>query len=755
VPHSASESPSSIIDLRKLRLQVESLQSYAEHDLAAFEQPEHPFCYFRLPTQPLGKSDTISVTPTCTAWMSLSATHLLERALETQKLDEAREKITKDLQLACQSIFSQPWDTGKLPENNAFTVSVVARGVGFLANHGALDPTYARDLKRIRTQEQTDAPTIKLHDKTLKQILELFLGDPESLLRLEPFPASPTIAYWLVDAARKLSIELELASFQALANWAAVEFRRLFALYSMRDASTQDPINLAMAACLCSAIRKIGSKNCQASSYLQKRLFPSNRELLAGIRSFFDEQNKYGVWNKYFPIFHYPASGPNYCWHFEVLEAVIAEFPILLEDPEIIEKVQRSICWLEENRHAYLVEDKSFSGWHGGGDVVAVRQNLPESWPTCVAHIFLAGLRHELDIQLRQLVLNKYSDRVQLYDKSNVEWARYMDSSFIPAAGIPQSRCTVKKMVEEEIVRPVTGVFKSNSKLEKRHSAVLFGPPGTAKTTLCRAVAQMLGWPYLELSPSDFLGGGLDQIYSKVNEVFEDLADLWGAVVLFDEMDALVRNRDLSDEEQVENENDVENTRQSERQLDVTETLLTTSMLPKLAKLHDGARVIYFMATNFIGSFDGAIIRSGRFDLLVHLGPPSTEEKMRGIEFWFRHDRFKSESLKNQAYSEAKQILNAVLGGEPAKSQFARFTFGEVGKFFDSLRIIAGAVNTTEAIQKKGVEEIKKLIANWSGEGRKITLWEYTLATPAGGTEPKRSTELKRFLKEATRVSIQ
>lgn len=749
------DSPTRITELRKLRLQVESLQSFAGGDLAAFEQPEKPFCYFRLPTKPLSKDDEISVTPTCTTWMSLSATRLLAKKLEKSKIYEEKVKITDDLKNACARIFVEPWDTGKLPPNNAFTVSVVARGVAFLASYGALDADFACDLKRDREQEVKSPPVIKLHDKTLKEIVATFLGDPESLLRLDPFPASPTIAYWLVDAARKLSIRLDEDPFKKLANWAAVEFRRLFSLYSMQDASTMDPINLAMAACLCSAIREMWSTNTPESTHLNESLFPSTRELHAGIRSFFNEQNKYGVWEKYFPIFHYPASGPNYCWHFEVLEAVVAEFPAVLRNWEIVGKIQKSISWLEQNRHEYLAGNKTYAGWHGGGDVIAVRQNLPESWPTSVAHMFLSELQHELDKQLRQLVLEKYNDRVLFYKKDKTEWDRYMNSSFSDSAGIPPSRSTVKTIIEEEIVKPVSDTFGSSTKLEKRHSAVLFGPPGTAKTTLCRAVAQKLGWPYLELSPSDFLGGGLDQIYSKVNEVFDDLTDLWGTVVLFDEMDALVRNRDISDEDQTDGKGDDDLNKQPERQLDVTETLLTTSMLPKLAKLHDGARVIYFMATNFIGSFDGAIIRSGRFDLLVHLGPPSTEEKMRGIEFWFRHDRFKSEDDKKNAFNSATDSLKVMLESELTKSQFARFTFGEVGKFFDSLRIIAGVENTTEAIQKIGMDEISKQIANWSGQGRKITLWEYNIKTHNGGTEPKRSTELKKFLKEATRVSIQ
>ena len=56
-----------------------------------------------------------------------------------------------------------------------------------------------------------------------------------------------------------------------------------------------------------------------------------------------------------------------------------------------------------------------------------------------------------------------------------------------------------------------------------------------------------------------------------LNEVFEDLTDLFGAVILFDEMDALVQSREPGEA--------------TPRELDVTQRFLTTSMLPKLLQL--------------------------------------------------------------------------------------------------------------------------------------------------------------------------
>ena len=60
---------------------------------------------------------------------------------------------------------------------------------------------------------------------------------------------------------------------------------------------------------------------------------------------------------------------------------------------------------------------------------------------------------------------------------------------------------------------------------------------------LVRAVADRLGWPYVEITPSSFLDQGFERIFVRANEIFRDLMDLYDVVVFFDEMDALVASR--------------------------------------------------------------------------------------------------------------------------------------------------------------------------------------------------------------------
>lgn len=79
-------------------------------------------------------------------------------------------------------------------------------------------------------------------------------------------------------------------------------------------------------------------------------------------------------------------------------------------------------------------------------------------------------------------------------------------------------------------------------------------------------------------------------------------------VILFDEIDEMVRARDVEP--------------------DAFGRFLTTSMLPKLGELWKRRKVIYFIATNDIRFFDPAVTRAERFDLVIQVPPPSFERKV-------------------------------------------------------------------------------------------------------------------------------
>jgi SpoVK/Ycf46/Vps4 family AAA+-type ATPase len=176
----------------------------------------------------------------------------------------------------------------------------------------------------------------------------------------------------------------------------------------------------------------------------------------------------------------------------------------------------------------------------------------------------------------------------------------------------------------------------------------------------------------VELDPSHFLRRGLENIYSQADEIFEDLLDLSETVVFFDEMDALTQSR--------------------EGGIDVTRQFLTTSMLPKLSRLHDESRVLFFMATNHLRNFDDAIKRPGRFDLLIHVRPPLWTEKLAHLEIVWPGRKIKyapgvwpDSQRKDDIDFVKKELASWVPSTGNIKDALDLFTPGELESFLENV----------------------------------------------------------------------
>jgi hypothetical protein len=155
-------------------------------------------------------------------------------------------------------------------------------------------------------------------------------------------------------------------------------------------------------------------------------------------------------------------------------------------------------------------------------------------------------------------------------------------------------------------------------------------------------MADVIGWDYVELHASHFVAEGLAAVQKTADKIFKQLLELNHTVVLFDEIDELVREREMEE--------------------DAFGRFLTTSMLPKLAELWKGRKILYFVATNHINYFDSAIIRSHRFDALILVGPPSFEAKIERIEELLpaRYKGLKFDpSIKGQIRKEFDDLLKS------------------------------------------------------------------------------------------------
>lgn len=348
------------------------------------------------------------------------------------------------------------------------------------------------------------------------------------------------------------------------------------------------------------------------------RMTPRKRQLLQhAIEQFFTGQREDGTWPRSRPLFLYPDIGYAYCYDYELLVYVLSDrqlsrfvFPHLA--------ALRRAAWALDSRRVPLelkgVEKPQAFGWsseHHGGSPQA------ESWPTASVFHFCFELLKLVADAVRRNVFD-YLDATYVEPRFDAPTTPPLEDILDSKIEYDGGEAPFKRVFVESFLEPLVqerdGVrdgrrFSDDTNI----SAILYGPPGTSKTRLARMIADALGWPLLALDPSHLTRRGLDNVHAEADAVFSRLTLCDQIVVLLDEIDELVREREASGE--------------------LTSRFLTTAMLPKIAALHGRRRIVYLVATNHVEKFDAAISRPGRFDVIVPVMPPTAEAKLEFGEF--------------------------------------------------------------------------------------------------------------------------
>jgi len=154
---------------------------------------------------------------------------------------------------------------------------------------------------------------------------------------------------------------------------------------------------------------------------------------------------------------------------------------------------------------------------------------------------------------------------------------------------------------------------------------ILWGDPGTGKTNLAERIAESLNWPFITVSPPDFLRqGGLEGIESAANDVFHDLAQLRRTVILFDECEDFFKKRG----------------RKQKFESRTIGAFITSGMLPRIQNLKKKRWSFLFLATNSqLEEIDEAVRRPGRFSASLKIGHPDVAAQCAMVDKFLSKDK--------------------------------------------------------------------------------------------------------------------
>lgn len=180
---------------------------------------------------------------------------------------------------------------------------------------------------------------------------------------------------------------------------------------------------------------------------------------------------------------------------------------------------------------------------------------------------------------------------------------------FASVGGLKAEIETIRQILEQPLVNPE--VFKSYG-LPPPKGLLLFGPPGTGKTMIARALASELKAEIFFINGPEVVSKYIGESEANLRRIFQQAARMGPSLIFIDEIDAICPKRDA---------------RVGDMEKRMVATLLTL-----MDGLEKNAQVVVLGATNRPNALDPAIRRPGRFDREVEISIPNATNRLEILQ---------------------------------------------------------------------------------------------------------------------------
>lgn len=212
--------------------------------------------------------------------------------------------------------------------------------------------------------------------------------------------------------------------------------------------------------------------------------------------------------------------------------------------------------------------------------------------------------------------LNEYvgliSHQLEIPDLAKIKQSLTTKVGFEAIAGMHE----LKNLFMKELIEPLNNPERYKKyKLSIPNGILFFGPPWCGKTFITRKLAEEVWYNFYEIKHSDIASPYIHGTTWKIWEVFAIAKENSPSIVFFDELSGLVPKRDDL----------VWGWKHKEEE--VNEFLI---------QLNDASKnnILVIGATNYPDRIDTAIMRAGRLDKRIYIGPPDFDARKELFEMY-------------------------------------------------------------------------------------------------------------------------
>ncbi len=286
----------------------------------------------------------------------------------------------------------------------------------------------------------------------------------------------------------------------------------------------------------------------------------------------------------------------------------------LISEVEIIPNTQTPSGRLEiafrdgSSKVLYVADVEEMEDLLEANDILVMRDNIPQdTWFKSIAMPILIAV---VCLVLFMMLLNASAgagggggSKMMNFGKSRARVTMGDNNSITlkDVAGLKEEKEELEEIIS--FLRNPAQYTKVGARIPK--GVLLEGPPGTGKTLLAKAIAGEANVPFFSISGSDFVEMFVGVGASRVRDLFEDAKKNHPCIVFIDEIDAVARKRGTGmggghdEREQTLNQ-----------------------LLVEMDGFEENTGIIVLAATNRVDILDPAILRPGRFDRKIVIGPP-------------------------------------------------------------------------------------------------------------------------------------